>query len=106
MSKEKPDLVMAPRVVSAAEWLAARAALLEKEKAFSRQREDLARARRSLRWELVGKKYVFSGLDGEESLADLFGAHSQLIVYHFMFKPGASAGCAHCSYWPITLTRC
>jgi predicted dithiol-disulfide oxidoreductase (DUF899 family) len=99
MSKDKPDLIKGHRVVSAEEWLAARSALLEKEKAFSRQREDLAQARRSLPWERVDKKYGFSGADGEESLAQLFGAHSQLIVYHFMFNPSASAGCAHCSFW-------
>jgi predicted dithiol-disulfide oxidoreductase (DUF899 family) len=99
MSKQKPEVINGHRVVPAQEWLAARSALLEKEKAFSRQREDLARARRSLPWERVDKQYLFSGPDGEESLADLFGTHSQLIVYHFMFSPGASAGCAHCSFW-------
>jgi predicted dithiol-disulfide oxidoreductase (DUF899 family) len=87
------------RVVSAEDWLVARSALLEKEKAFSRQREELARERRSLPWERVAKDHVFRGPGGEESLAELFGAHSQLIVYHFMFKPEATAGCAHCSFW-------
>jgi predicted dithiol-disulfide oxidoreductase (DUF899 family) len=99
MSKDKQELVNRHRVVSAEEWLAARSALLDKEKAFSRQREELARARRSLPWERVSKKYVFRGAGGDVSLAELFGAHSQLIVYHFMFKPGAAAGCAHCSFW-------
>ena len=86
-------------IVSHADWLAARTALLEKEKAFSRLREDLARERRALPWERVEKQYVFTGPDGRVPLADLFGTHSQLVVYHFMFNPDASAACAHCSFW-------
>jgi len=40
-------------VVSHREWLEARAALLAKEKEFSRRREDLAHERRDLPWEEV-----------------------------------------------------
>jgi hypothetical protein len=35
----------------------------------------------------VTKVYEFDGPDGGETLADLFGGRSQLIVYHFMFHP-------------------
>ena len=86
-------------VVSAAEWLEARRALLAKEKAFSRLREELAQQRRALPWERVIKPYRFATPEGAASLAELFGPHSQLIVYHFMFAPQAEAGCAHCSFW-------
>ncbi len=48
-------------------------------------------------WEAVRKEYVFEGPDGKQTLAELFDGRSQLIVYHFMFEPGAKAGCPHCS---------
>ena len=75
-------------VVPQAEWLAARKELLKKEKEFSRLRDELSRQRRALPWERVEKKYVFDAPKGKETLADLFGKRSQLIVYHFMFGPG------------------
>jgi len=50
-----------PRVVSQAEWLAARKELLGKEKEFTRLRDELNRQRRELPWEKVEKKYVFEG---------------------------------------------
>jgi predicted dithiol-disulfide oxidoreductase (DUF899 family) len=87
------------RVVSRTQWLAERTAFLALEKAFSRQREELARQRRALPWVRVDKHYVFDGAGGKRTLPELFGSHQQLIVYHFMFKPEAAAGCAHCSFW-------
>jgi len=99
MNKSKADPLQGHRVVSPADWLAARTSLLEKEKALTHLREEVARERRALPWERVDKRYVFSGPRGQESLADLFGTHSQLIVYHFMFDPGSDAGCRHCSFW-------
>ena len=85
-------------VVAHDEWVAARKALLEREKAFTRERDELSRLRRELPWERVEKPYVFDGPDGEESLADLFAGRSQLIVYHFMFDPEWDEGCASCSF--------
>jgi predicted dithiol-disulfide oxidoreductase (DUF899 family) len=85
-------------VVSQAEWLAARQELLRKEKEFSRLRDELSRQRRAMPWERVEKKYVFDGPKGKETLADLFGKRSQLIVYHFMFGPGWKEGCPSCSF--------
>jgi len=84
-------------VVSHDEWLAARRELLEKEKAFTRQGDELSRLQRSLPWELVTKPYRFDGPNGLETLSDLFEGRSQLIVYHFMFHPDDKAGCPHCS---------
>jgi predicted dithiol-disulfide oxidoreductase (DUF899 family) len=86
-------------VVSHEAWLKARSAFLAKEKEFTRLRDDLGRQRRELPWERVGKNYAFDGPGGEESLADLFGTRSQLIVYHFMFNPASDEGCKHCSFW-------
>ncbi len=79
-------------VVSHDEWLVLRRALLEKEKAFTRQSEEMSRLQRDLPWEPVVKSYRFEGPDGTETLADLFAGRSQLIVYHFMFHPDDGAG--------------
>jgi predicted dithiol-disulfide oxidoreductase (DUF899 family) len=46
----------------------------------------------------VEKDYVFDSPEGKRPLANLFGAKSQLIVYHFMLGPGWEAGCKSCSY--------
>ena len=80
-------------------WLEARKALLRKEKEFTGLRDELNQERRDLPWEAVDKDYRFEGPDGIETLADLFGERSQLIVYHFMFAPEWDEGCPHCSFW-------
>ena len=87
------------KVVSHEQWLQARQALLLREKEFTREREALSQARRDLPWEKVSADYRFEGPDGSESLAELIGGRSQLIVYHFMFAPDWEAGCKHCSFW-------
>ena len=86
-------------VVSHDEWIAARTAFLKAEKEFTRLRDELTRQRRALPWEAVTKQYVFEGPGGKQSLAELFDARSQLVIYHFMFGPGWDAGCPHCSHW-------
>ena len=87
-----------PKVVSPAEWTAARKKFLAKEKEFTRLRDELSRERRELPWEKVEKPYVFEGPNGKETLAELFGGRSQLIVYHFMLGPGWNEGCPSCSF--------
>jgi predicted dithiol-disulfide oxidoreductase (DUF899 family) len=84
-------------VVTREEWLRARTALLAREKEHTRQRDELARARRELPWVRIDKAYRFHGPRGEETLADLFRGRSQLLVYHFMFGPDWEEGCASCS---------
>ncbi|MGZ5854320.1 MAG: DUF899 domain-containing protein [Xanthobacteraceae bacterium] len=86
-------------VVSAAEWRNARKQLMEKEKAFTRERDQLAAERRELPWVKVEKNYVFDSNGGKRSLGDLFGSRRQLIVFHFMFNPEWNAGCKSCSFW-------
>jgi predicted dithiol-disulfide oxidoreductase (DUF899 family) len=86
------------KVVSQTEWLAARKAHLAKEKEFTRVRDALAAQRRALPWVKVDKNYVFDGPNGKETLADLFGGRSQLIVYHFMLGPDWEEGCKSCSF--------
>ena len=79
------------------EWLAARLELLEAEKDLTRRSDELARRRQALPWVRIDKQYRFDTDGGEYSLTDLFGGHSQLLVYHFMFGPNWSAGCSSCS---------
>jgi len=86
------------KVVSHDEWIAARKTHLAEEKAFSRARDALARKRRELPWEKVQKNYAFDTAQGKQSLADLFGGKTQLIIYHFMLGPGWEAGCPSCSF--------
>ena len=91
--------MQAHKVVAHDDWVAARKRHLAKEKEFTRRRDELSRARRELPWEKIEKNYVFEGPKGKESLDDLFDGRSQLVVYHFMFDPGWSAGCKSCSFW-------
>ena len=65
-----------PQVTSAAQWVAARKALLTKEKEFTRLRDEISRQRRELPWERVEKRYVFERPGGKETLADLFDGRS------------------------------
>jgi predicted dithiol-disulfide oxidoreductase (DUF899 family) len=85
-------------VVSQEQWTEARKVLLAKEKAFTRQRDELSRQRRELPWTKVEKNYVFDGPHGKETLSDLFAGRGQLMIYHFMLGPGWTEGCKSCSF--------
>ncbi len=85
-------------VVSREKWTEARKELLEQEKRLTKQIDEIAAWRRELPWVRVDKEYVFDGPRGRETLSDLFAHRSQLIVYHFMFSPGATEGCPGCSF--------
>ncbi len=93
------------QVVSRDEWLKARLALLEKEKAFTRERDALSAERQAMPWVEITKDYRFDTEDGPKSLGDLFGDHSQLVVFHFMFGPDWDAGCKSCSFWADNFDR-
>ncbi|HEX8167402.1 MAG TPA: thioredoxin family protein [Beijerinckiaceae bacterium] len=85
-------------IVSRKEWLAARKALLAKEKELTRLSDRVSAERRALPWVKVEKEYVFEGPEGRQTLAELFEGKSQLVVYHFMFGPGWTEGCHGCSF--------
>ena len=87
------------QIVSRQEWIAARKALLAKEKEFTRARDRLNEQRRALPWVKVDKAYAFDGPRGKATLPDLFAGRSQLIVQHFMFASGWNEGCKSCSFW-------
>src|SRR5262245_40551023 len=96
MSDKKPPL---PRIVSQAEWKAARDELLLKEKETTRVLDALAAERRRLPMVRIDKAYVFDGPHGKVSLVDLFQGRRQLLLYHFMFGPTRDAGCPGCSWF-------
>lgn len=89
---------MGPRVVSAAEWLAARKELLAAEEEAVRTLQQIANRRREMPAVKIEKDYIFEGPDGKASLLDLFEGRTQLIVQHFMFDPAWEEGCPVCSY--------
>lgn len=101
MATAKLERDALPKIVSQAEWDAARLAFLAKEKEMTRARDALAAERRRLPMVRIEKNYVFDGPNGKVSLLDLFEGRPQLIVYHFMFAPGVhgwpTAGCPGCS---------
>jgi predicted dithiol-disulfide oxidoreductase (DUF899 family) len=85
-------------VVSRDEWLAARKALLVKEKEATRLRDRINAERLAMPRVKVEKPYRFDTRAGQRTLAELFDGRSQLMVYHFMLAPGWEAGCVGCSF--------
>src|SRR5450755_5122038 len=86
-----------PEVVSRDEWLAARKALLVKEKQITRRRDSLNADRRRLPMVRIEQDYVFEGPAGTTRLVDMFEGSRQLVVQHFMFDPTWDRGCSFCS---------
>jgi predicted dithiol-disulfide oxidoreductase (DUF899 family) len=84
-------------IVSREQWLAARKAHLKNEKALTRMRDLVAAERRTLPWVKIEKEYVFDTTAGKQTLADLFGDNSQLIIHHFMWRWDLDQGCPSCS---------
>src|ERR1700741_3869519 len=85
-------------IVSRSEWLEARKALLAKEKAFTKSRDQLNAEQRALPWGRIEKEYVFDGPSGKITLAQFFGGRSQLFIKHFMMGPGQTRQCVGCSF--------
>jgi predicted dithiol-disulfide oxidoreductase (DUF899 family) len=90
-----------PPIVSAAEWNAARADLMAKEKKVMRARDALAAERRRMPWLAVDKDYSFDTANGPANLVDLFDGRTQLIVYRAFLEPGVHGwpdhACVGCS---------
>lgn len=89
---------MQHQIVSREEWLIARKALFDKERAMTHALDELRAERRQLPWVRIDKPYVFQGPDGALTLGDLFAGRSQLAIYHFMLTPGSDHLCEGCSY--------
>lgn len=88
---------MNSKIVSHDEWVEARKELLAKEKELSKQRDQLTALRQQLPWHKVEVDYEFDSADGKQKLSQLFGPHSQLVTYHFMYAPEWEEGCKVCS---------
>src|ERR1700733_10208906 len=88
---------MQHRVVSREEWGKARAALIAKEKAFTRAGDALGVEQRALPWVRIDKDYVFTGPSGKLTLSDLFDGRSQLFITLVMLEPGEIHQCTGCS---------
>ena len=87
-----------PEIVTRDEWIRARVALLEREKALTRARDELAAERRRLPMVGVDEDYRFTAADGSlRTLLDLFEGRRQLIVDHYMFDPEWEDGCLSCA---------
>jgi predicted dithiol-disulfide oxidoreductase (DUF899 family) len=84
-------------VVSEEEWVKQRLALMEKEKQYVQQGDELSAEVRALPWMKVDKDYIFTSPEGDLKLKDLFGNHSQLFLKHFMMEPGQKWQCEGCT---------
>lgn len=85
-----------PRIVPLAEWQASQAALINREKAATKARDELAAARRRQPVVRLRADYVFHSEDGNVALIDLFEHRQQLIIYHHMLAAGDSSPCTGC----------
>ena len=85
-----------PPIIGEDEWQRSHDALLSKEKAATRARDELAAERRRLPMTEIGADYEFEGPDGVVKLTDLFEGRRQLILYHFWFPPDGEP-CSGCS---------
>ena len=87
-----------------AEYRAARNALLDDEIALRRQVERVAARRRALpAGGEVPEDYVFERIGAHERpeqvrMSALFGAHSSLILYSFMYGPDRDDACPGCTH--------
>jgi predicted dithiol-disulfide oxidoreductase (DUF899 family) len=85
------------RVGTREEWLAARAALLEREKEHTRAGDESRPGAGRLPWGPLDKECTLQSGQGPKSLTELSDGRSQLIVYHFMFGPQYEGRCPVCS---------
>jgi predicted dithiol-disulfide oxidoreductase (DUF899 family) len=92
------NAALAHLVVSRSEWLAARTALLSKEKALTKLRDQLSAEQRALAWVRMEKEYIFDAPSGKVTLAQLFNGRSQLFLKHFMMGPGQKNNCVGCAF--------
>ena len=85
-------------VVSDEEWVQARIAFMEDEKAHKAATLALAEKRRSLPWRKVTEDYVFDGGElGKKSLSEIFGKADTLFVYHLMYASRQDRACPRCT---------
>ena len=95
-----------PPVVERGAWEGARSELLAREKAHTRAGDQLAAARRRLPMTRMGPVTV-TGANGPTPLREVFEGRHMLLVYHFMWKRGASHDkqCPGCTHTQVALNE-
>lgn len=93
-----------PPVVDAETWRRELDALRLREKAATRELDDIAAQRRRLPM-IEMPEYTLDSRDGPVRLVDLFDGQSQLITYHHMWSPGAQWQCGGCTSCTHQFTR-
>jgi predicted dithiol-disulfide oxidoreductase (DUF899 family) len=86
---------------ASAEYCKAREALLAEEIEFRRHMTRLAEQRRALPpGPVIEKDYRFRDANGAElGFVDLFGEHTALVTYFWMFGPQRERPCPMCTNW-------
>jgi predicted dithiol-disulfide oxidoreductase (DUF899 family) len=83
---------------ASAEYRMRRKELLDEETLLRDRIEAVAELRRALPpGPMVD--YTLDTVNGPTPLAEMFGPHRTLVVYHFMYGPEAASGCPMCSSW-------
>jgi len=73
-----------PTIASQDEWIVARKAHLQREKALTRLRDQVSAERRELPWVKIEKNYVFDTPNGEQTLDNLLiGTYNYLDLTPF-----------------------
>lgn len=99
-----PETSAVPQIVDEPTWEAALAELRAREKAVTRELDDIAAARRRLPMVEL-PEYVLESADGPIRLVDVFEDADQLIVYHHMWFPGEEWQCSGCTGFTNQFTR-
>ena len=83
------------------DYIAARHALLAEEIELRRHATRVAEQRRALPpGPVIGKDYRFKDANGTDvGLGDLFGDHTALVVYFWMYGPQRERPCPMCTNW-------
>ncbi len=85
------------------EYRAKRDELLQAEVELRARIEEVAALRRGLPLGGEVADYPFEGADGPVRLSELFGGHSTLIVYSYMYGPNMDQPCPMCSAYADSL---
>ncbi len=90
-----------PEIVDRSTWQARLDRLLAREKAHTREGDQIAAARRSLPMVEVDAQVALDGADGPVPLVDVFEGRRQLLVYFHMWHDGkpAEEQCEGCTFF-------
>jgi len=87
-----------PPIVSREAWIAARKALLVKEKELTRHRDEVTHARQQMPWFQLTKSYIFKDLSGHDvPFSSIFGPKKDIVIWHLMYDAAWDDPCSICS---------